>query len=144
MTWPVTASITMHDVTVGVESSLPLQCDDVIQESETLGNQVTPTYCAHCTESCRSATSRLRQDWFFNRGKRAVLTLLNLHYISTKENNIYPRWQSHRSFKSWKKKKKIITIPTIKILASFFFLSNSSSHCLFHLIVNCSKNYFSL
>ncbi|KAF7402372.1 hypothetical protein HZH66_004639 [Vespula vulgaris] len=36
----------MHDVTTGVESSLPPPSAAILQESETLGNQVTPTSCS--------------------------------------------------------------------------------------------------
>lgn len=42
---PVTAGITMHDVTLGSNPPYLLRAT-MLQESETLGNQVTPTSCS--------------------------------------------------------------------------------------------------
>lgn len=43
----VTASITMHDVTLGSNPPYLLRAT-MLQESETLANQVTPTSCSRC------------------------------------------------------------------------------------------------
>lgn len=50
----VTAGITMHDVTLGSNPPYLLRAT-MLQESETLANQVTPTSCSRCWAArCRS------------------------------------------------------------------------------------------